>query len=160
MTVTISRLYDSYDAASRAVSDLEAAGLAHSNISLVSSNADNWYSGDTRKGTRKSIVTRMALMIAPKAPEPAQASGGDRWDSRSSGWSWHYGYPGYWPSRRRWLACGHSAWSSHWRRCRRHHWCAHSSRPFQRGGGDLRGRCAPWRHSPFGPGAGRRTRSV
>jgi len=55
MTVTISRLYDSYEHASRAVKDLEAAGLAHTNISLVSSNADNWYSGDTRKGKRNKV---------------------------------------------------------------------------------------------------------
>ena len=49
MSVTISRLYDSYDAASRAVRDLEGAGLSHANISLVSSNVDNWYGGDSRR---------------------------------------------------------------------------------------------------------------
>jgi len=50
MTVTISRLYDDYAAASQAVSDLEAAGLSSSDISIVASNADNWYRGD-RSGT-------------------------------------------------------------------------------------------------------------
>jgi hypothetical protein len=45
MTVIISRLYDTYSAASRVVSDLEAAGLPHADISLVASNADNWYAG-------------------------------------------------------------------------------------------------------------------
>ena len=55
MTVTISRLYDSYDEASRAVRDLEAAGLSHSNISLVSSNADNWYSGDSKTVKGKKV---------------------------------------------------------------------------------------------------------
>jgi len=55
MTVTISRLYDTYDEASRAVSDLEAAGLSHANISLVSSNADNWYSADSTKVKRTKI---------------------------------------------------------------------------------------------------------
>ena len=55
MTMTISRLYDSYDAASRAVRDLEAAGLSHANISLVSSNADNWYSGDAGKSKRTKL---------------------------------------------------------------------------------------------------------
>src|SRR5690242_16053260 len=55
MTTTISRLYDSYDAASRAVKDLEAAGLSHANISLVSSNADNWYRGDAGKSKRSKV---------------------------------------------------------------------------------------------------------
>jgi hypothetical protein len=45
MTVTISRLYDDYTTASRAVQDLEAAGVPHKDVSLVASNADNWYAG-------------------------------------------------------------------------------------------------------------------
>jgi hypothetical protein len=52
MTVTISRLYDDPTAAHRAVLDLEAAGIPSSDISLVASNADNWYRGD-KKTTRK-----------------------------------------------------------------------------------------------------------
>jgi hypothetical protein len=43
MTVTISRLYDSYTHAQAAVSSLEAAGVPHSDISIVSNNSDNWY---------------------------------------------------------------------------------------------------------------------
>lgn len=43
MTVTISRLYEDYGAAARAVRDLEAAGLSHSDISLVSNNSNGWY---------------------------------------------------------------------------------------------------------------------
>lgn len=43
MTVTISRLYNDYASASQAVSDLEAAGLPSADISIVASNADNWY---------------------------------------------------------------------------------------------------------------------
>jgi hypothetical protein len=50
MTVTISRLYDSYDNARAAVRDLEAAGIAHSDISIIASNADNWYT-DEHKAT-------------------------------------------------------------------------------------------------------------
>jgi hypothetical protein len=53
MTVTISRLYDDYATASRAVQELEAAGVPHSDISLVASNADNWYSGDPAGRTAK-----------------------------------------------------------------------------------------------------------
>lgn len=43
MTVTISRLYDNYADARRAVTSLEAAGLPHSDLSIVSNNSDNWY---------------------------------------------------------------------------------------------------------------------
>jgi hypothetical protein len=46
VTVTISRLFDDRTAAMQAVGKLEAAGLPHSEISIVSSNADNWYSSD------------------------------------------------------------------------------------------------------------------
>jgi hypothetical protein len=45
MTVTISRLYDSYADAQKAVRGLEAAGVPHSDISIVANNSDNWYSG-------------------------------------------------------------------------------------------------------------------
>jgi len=55
MTVIISRLYDDYAAASQAVRDLEAAGLSSSDISIVASNADNWYRGG-RKGKRTDRV--------------------------------------------------------------------------------------------------------
>ena len=54
MTVTISRLYDDYATASQAVRQLESAGIDKADISLVASNADNWYSGDQGKGARKS----------------------------------------------------------------------------------------------------------
>jgi len=57
MTVTISRLYDDYNAASQAVRDLEAAGLSSSDISIVASNADNWYRDD-RAGRRTDRVDR------------------------------------------------------------------------------------------------------
>lgn len=43
MTVTISRLYDSYRDAENVVQRLEAAGVAHSDISIVANNADSWY---------------------------------------------------------------------------------------------------------------------
>ena len=45
MTVTISRLYDRYADAQKAVSGLEAAGVSHSDISIVANNSDNWYDG-------------------------------------------------------------------------------------------------------------------
>jgi len=43
MTVTISRLYNNYGDARHAVRDLEAAGVSHGDISIIASNADNWY---------------------------------------------------------------------------------------------------------------------
>jgi hypothetical protein len=48
MTVTISRLYDSYADAQQAVRGLEAAGIPHSDISIVANNSDNWYSPDSK----------------------------------------------------------------------------------------------------------------
>ena len=53
MTATISRLYDDYATASQAVRQLESAGIDKGDISLVASNADNWYDGD-KKGARTS----------------------------------------------------------------------------------------------------------
>ncbi len=46
MTVTISRLYDFYADAKSAVQSLEAAGVPHSDISIVANNSDNWYNGN------------------------------------------------------------------------------------------------------------------
>ena len=43
MTTTISRLYNSHAEARAAVRDLESAGLNHGAISIIASNADNWY---------------------------------------------------------------------------------------------------------------------
>ena len=45
MTVTISRLYDRYADAERAVTALESAGIPNSDISIVANNSDEWYSG-------------------------------------------------------------------------------------------------------------------
>src|SRR3954465_12170480 len=52
MTITISRLYDTYSDAERAVSRLEAAGVPHSDISIVANNSDNWYGSSTGKVDR------------------------------------------------------------------------------------------------------------
>lgn len=43
MTTTISRLYDNYTEAQRAVADLESAGVPHANISIVANNSSSWY---------------------------------------------------------------------------------------------------------------------
>src|SRR4051812_35292192 len=57
MTVTISRLYDDYATASRVVSELESAGVPHSDISIVASNADNWYSANATGRTMPAATT-------------------------------------------------------------------------------------------------------
>lgn len=48
MTVTISRLYDDPITAQQAVRDLEASGIPSRDISIVASNVDNWYRGDSK----------------------------------------------------------------------------------------------------------------
>ena len=48
MTVTISRLYDSYTHAQAAVGRLEAAGVPHSDISIVANNSDSWFNADKK----------------------------------------------------------------------------------------------------------------
>jgi len=60
MTVTISRLYDDYATASRVVSELESAGVPHSDISIVASNADNWYSANATGRTVPAATTGLA----------------------------------------------------------------------------------------------------
>lgn len=52
MTVTISRLYDSYLTGQHVVGDLEAAGLRSADISIVASNADNWYKPGADNGRK------------------------------------------------------------------------------------------------------------
>lgn len=41
--ITISRLFDDYDAAAKAAEELEDSGIPASDISIISSNADGWY---------------------------------------------------------------------------------------------------------------------
>jgi hypothetical protein len=48
MTATISRLYDNYTDAQKAVQSLEAAGVPHSDISIVANNSDSWFSTDKK----------------------------------------------------------------------------------------------------------------
>jgi hypothetical protein len=58
MTVTISRLYDNYADAQRAVTRLESAGVAHSDISIVANNSDNWFGGDKKDRDRDGVDDR------------------------------------------------------------------------------------------------------
>src|ERR1700730_9368604 len=51
MTATISRLYDNYADAQKAVQGLETAGVPHSDTSIVANNSDSWY-GNGKKVDR------------------------------------------------------------------------------------------------------------
>jgi hypothetical protein len=46
MTQTVAALFDRYEDASEAVTNLEAMNIADSDISIVANNAENWHKGD------------------------------------------------------------------------------------------------------------------
>ena len=81
MTATISRLYNSYADAKEAVRNLEAAGVAHNDISIIASNADNWYSSDQKDQSAYPDVISTARMTALRQQVPAPASA-RRWAAR------------------------------------------------------------------------------
>ena len=64
-TRTITKLYDSYDDAADTVRDLEAAGIAHDDISLMANNADNRY---VTADTRRARPARVPERAPPSAP--------------------------------------------------------------------------------------------
>jgi hypothetical protein len=70
MTVTISRLYNNHEDARAAVRALEDAGVAHGDISILASNADNWYSPDRKVDTYpdRDLCMRLASALASSAP--------------------------------------------------------------------------------------------
>ena len=74
MTVTISRLYNSYPDAQAAIKRLEAAGVDHGDISVLASNADGWYkdSQPAKPDTHSLIETWMGRMIARRRQAQAQ----------------------------------------------------------------------------------------
>jgi len=53
MTQTLTGLYDSYDEAKSTVSDLESAGIPHSDISIIASNAEGVHA--SRAGTGAGV---------------------------------------------------------------------------------------------------------
>ena len=59
MTVTISKLFDDHATASRAVGELEAAGVPRSEISIVASNADNWYESGNYRDNKTTTTERV-----------------------------------------------------------------------------------------------------
>jgi hypothetical protein len=73
--ITISRLYDNYDAASRAVTELERAGIPHSDISIVASNAEGWYDRDRTVVRRSGKVDRDRDGVDDRAEGAAAGAG-------------------------------------------------------------------------------------
>jgi hypothetical protein len=54
VSITLSRLYDDYAAATLVLQELESAGIPASEISIVASNAEDWYSSrDTASSASK-----------------------------------------------------------------------------------------------------------
>ena len=72
MTTTISRLYNNYGDARAAVQQLEAGGVAHNDISIIASNADNWYG----KGGKDSFPDRVVASGWLVATLAGAAAGG------------------------------------------------------------------------------------
>jgi hypothetical protein len=58
MAITISRLYDRYADAERAVTALETAGIPHADVSIVANNSDNWYEGGKKDRDNDGVDDR------------------------------------------------------------------------------------------------------
>ncbi|QUS40171.1 hypothetical protein RPMA_16015 [Tardiphaga alba] len=54
--VTISRLFDDYGDAQKAVAQLREAGVAEDDISIIANNADKWYAPDLAGGAGKGAA--------------------------------------------------------------------------------------------------------
>ena len=73
--ITISRLYDNYDAAARAVAELERAGIPHSDISIIANNADGWYDRDRTTSRTTGKVDRDLDGVDDRAEGAAAGAG-------------------------------------------------------------------------------------
>ena len=96
MTVTISRLYDRYSDAQRAVAGLESAGVPQSDVSIVANNSDNWYGTDKEVDRDRDGVDDRAEGAATGGEKSVQASAVPQacwpawvyWPFRASAPSW------------------------------------------------------------------------
>jgi len=73
--ITISRLYDNYDAAARAVAELERAGVPHSDISIIANNAEGWYGRDRTTSRTTGKVDRDLDGVDDRAEGAAAGAG-------------------------------------------------------------------------------------
>jgi hypothetical protein len=69
MTQTVTALYDTYDSAVSAVNAVEASGIPHADISIVSNNVDNRYNKDRR------TLPKMPGRALASAPQSAVSAG-------------------------------------------------------------------------------------
>ena len=95
MTQVVTALYDGYDSAVSAVNALEDAGIPHSDISIVSNNADDRYGRDDRTKTAEDagkgagigaavggvggLLTGLGLMAIPGVGPVVAASSTGFW---------------------------------------------------------------------------------
>jgi len=75
MQQTISKLFDDHATALRAVAELEAAGVPRSDISVVASNADNWYSESGDRPFTSSTTTGRVDRDADGVDDRAEGAG-------------------------------------------------------------------------------------
>ena len=60
MSTIVTRLFDTYEHATDAVTALEASGVAHANISMVANNADDRYSSSIPAATDEPVAQETA----------------------------------------------------------------------------------------------------
>ena len=72
MSTVITRLFDDYDHARQAVSDLEAGGIAHDRVSIVANNSDGRYDAGATGATG---ATRDSTAMTDGTPSEETATG-------------------------------------------------------------------------------------
>ena len=126
MTVTISRLYDNPTDAQRAVARLEAAGVPHSDVSIVANNSDSWFNSDAK-------VDRDRDGVDDRTEGSRQGCWPGRRGRRSGGPTRRLRFTCHpWTRTRgcRWLAGCNCGWSGCRSSDRRSRWKSHASRGF------------------------------
>ena len=132
MTVTISRIYDTYAQATEAVSNLEKAGVPNSDISIVSNNSDNWYPENTARRTTggPATIDRDRDGVDDRAEGAGTGAGIGATAGGVVGLLTGLGLlaiPGVGPGGCRWMACSYSGRCCGWRHGRWYYWCTDAS---------------------------------
>ncbi len=76
MKISMSRLYDSYTSAEDVVDKLEDSGVPAADISVVASNADNWYTADAAANPNAPVRTRTAHVVKEQSSGTTEGSAG------------------------------------------------------------------------------------
>ena len=74
MSSVITRLFDTYDHAAQAVADLETAGIAHADISIIANNADGRYATGANQGANQG-ANLGAAPVEGAVNDPATGAG-------------------------------------------------------------------------------------